>query len=76
MGGPLCENRIWDFDIIFETQTIWVSLVFRIRVLWYFLVFINFRGPRDFINRRGLLIQGGGDYFHNERGWKATPAST
>ena len=22
-------------------------------------VFIDFRGPRDFINRRGLLIQGG-----------------
>ena len=24
---------------------------------------INFRGPRDFINRRGLLIQGGDDTY-------------
>ena len=24
-----------------------------------FFVYINFRGPRDFVNRRGLLIQGG-----------------
>ena len=40
-------------------------IIFRIRVVWYIIfVFINFRGPRDFINRRGLLIQGG-DYIIN-----------
>ena len=32
----------------------------RIWVVWYFLFeFINFRPGRDFINGRGLLIQGG-----------------
>ena len=37
-----------------------MSLFFRIWVVWYFVfTFIHFRGPRDFINRRGLLIQGG-----------------
>ena len=31
---------------------------------WYFFfAIINFRGPRDFINRRGLVIQGG-DYIY------------
>ena len=62
MGGPLCENNIWDclYNTCYLTQTIWVSLFFRIWVVWYlFVVFINFRGLRDFINRRGLLIQGG-----------------
>ena len=33
-------------------------------VVWYVIfALINFRGPRDFINRRGLLIQGG-DYIY------------
>ena len=31
--------------------------------LVFVVAFINFRGPRDFINRRGLLILGG-DYIY------------
>ena len=39
-------------------------IIFRIWVVLYVcFAFINFRGPRDFINRRGLLIQGG-DYIY------------
>ena len=35
-------------------------MFFRIWVVWYFLFeFINFRPGQDFINVRGLLIQGG-----------------
>ena len=39
---------------------------FRIWVVWYFVFeLINFRPGRDFINVRGLLIQGG-DYMYYE----------
>ena len=56
-GDPFARIEYGYFYIIHVTliQTIWVSLFFRIWVVWYFIVaFINFRGPRDFINRRGL----------------------
>ena len=39
-------------------------ILFRIWIVWYFSYeFIDFRPGRDFINGRGLLIQGG-DYSH------------
>ena len=46
-----------------------MSLFFRICwsysfLVFYLFAFIDFRGPRDFINKRGLLIQGG-DYCNN-----------
>ena len=62
MGGPLCENKIWHFYIINVnlTQTILGVIFFRIWVVWYlFFEFINVRPGRDFINVRGLFIQGG-----------------
>ena len=47
-------------------------IVFRIWVVWYlFFEFIDFRPGRDFINRRGLLIQGG-DYFKLENSSNTT----
>ena len=45
-----------------DDSKLYVVVVF-INISWYLLfVFINFRGPRDFINGGGLLIQGG-DYM-------------
>ena len=66
MGGPLCENKIWDFffynKCYLNSNDLGV-ISFRMWVVWYcFFEFINFRPGRDFINGRGLLIQGG-DYF-------------
>ena len=67
MGGPLCDNKIWHLYIInvTETRMIWVSFYseFGLSGIDFFLKFINFRPGRDFINGRGLLIQGG-DYIY------------
>ena len=50
--------------MLHKLKRCWVSLFFRIWVVWYvFFEFINFRPGRDFINVRGLLIQGG-DYIY------------
>ena len=48
-----------------DDSKLYVCCLF-IDISWYllFFAFINFRGPRDFINGWGLLIQGG-DYIRN-----------
>ena len=49
--------------MLFKLKRFSVSFFSRIWVVWYFLFeFINFRPGRDFINVRGLSIQGG-DYL-------------
>ena len=55
--------------MLLKLKRFWVSFFVRIWVVWCFLFeLINFRLGRDFINVRGLLIQGGEYMQYMKRG--------
>ena len=64
-GTPLREQNI---GLLYNkcysnSNDLGVIIFQNLGCLVFVFAFINFRGPRDFINRRGLLIQGG-DYIY------------